>query len=95
MSATVYVLDTNIISSLRPGRNPGLFRHLAQHQDQTLCLCEPIIFEVERGFEHRQAPQQLAHFQEKVLPLFVVVPAQLVDWRVAAKLWSDARRRGR
>jgi predicted nucleic acid-binding protein len=27
--------------------------------------------------------------------LFVVAPVQLVDWRVAAKLWSDARRRGR
>jgi predicted nucleic acid-binding protein len=94
MSDTVYVIDTNIISALRPGRNPALFRRLVQHRDQTLCLCEPVIFEVERGYEHRQAERQLAHFRERLLPLFVVVPTQLADWRVAAKLWADARRRG-
>jgi predicted nucleic acid-binding protein len=95
MSDTVYVFDTNIISSLRPGKNPVLFRRLQQNKDQTLCLCEPIIFEVERGYEHRQAHQQLAHFREQLIPLFVVVPVQLADWRIAAKLWGDARRRGR
>ena len=44
---------------------------------------------------HSQAYQQLAHFRAYLIPLFAVVPAQLADWRVAAKLWSDARRRGR
>jgi predicted nucleic acid-binding protein len=95
MSDRVYLFDTNILSSLRPGKNPALFKRLQQNQDQTLCLCEPVIFEVERGYEHRQAHQQLAHFRAQIIPLFVVVPAQLADWRVAAKLWGDARRRGR
>lgn len=95
MSDTVYVFDTNIISSLRPDKNPTLFRRFEQNKDQTFCLCEPIIFEVERGYEHRQAYQQLAHFRAHLIPLFVIVPVQLVDWRVAAKLWSDARQRGR
>lgn len=95
MSDTVYVFDTNIISGLRPSKNPALFKRMQQNKDQTLCLCEPIIFEVERGYEHRQAHQQLARFRAQLTPLFVVVPAQLANWRVAAKLWSDARQRGR
>jgi predicted nucleic acid-binding protein len=95
VSDNVYVFDTNIISGLRPGKNPTLFKRLEQNKDQTLCLCEPIIFEVERGYEHRQAYQQLAYFRSQLIPLFVIIPVQLVDWRVAAKLWSDARGRGR
>jgi predicted nucleic acid-binding protein len=95
MNDTVYVFDTNIISNLQPGKNPTLFKRLRQNQDQMLCLCEPIIFEVERGYEHRQAHQKLAHFQTQLIPLFVVIPVQLADWRVAANLWSEARRRGR
>ena len=94
MSNAVYVFDTNILSSLRPGKNPALFKRLQQNQDQTLCLCEPVIFEVERGYENRQAYQQLAQFRTQFIPLFVVIPVQLADWRVAAKLWGDARRRG-
>ena len=89
------MFDTNIISSLRSGKNPALFKRLEENKDQILCLGEPIIFEVERGYEHRQAYQQLADFRAHLIPLFVVVPVQLADWRVAAKLWGDARRRGR
>ncbi len=95
MNNRVYVFDTNIISALRPRKNPGLFRRVIQHKDDILCLCEPVIFEVERGYEHKQALRQLKHFREELVPLFAVVPVTLVDWRVAAKLWGDARRRGR
>lgn len=45
-------------------------------------------------FEHKQAMQQLQHFRENLIPLFSVVSVQLADWRVAARLWGDARRRG-
>lgn len=95
MSDTVYVFDTNLISSLRPGKNPALFKRLRQNQDQTLCLCEPVIFEIECGYEYRQAYRQLDRFRAHLLPLFVVVPTQLVDWRVAAKLWSSVQQHGR
>lgn len=94
MPEKIYVLDTNIISALRPGRNPGLFRHVIQQKHHTLCLCEPVIFEIERGYEHRQASQQLVRFRHNLVPLFTVVSVRLEDWRVAAKLWGDARRRG-
>ena len=95
MSNAIYLFDTNIISNLRPGRNPQLLRRILKNQHQTLCLCEPVIFEVERGLEHRQAYKQLQHFQNELIPLFSVVSVTIADWRVAAKLWADARRRGR
>lgn len=79
MATGIFVFDTNIISSLRPGKNPTLFKRLNQYKDQILCLCEPVIFEVERGYEHRQAHQQLTHFRTYLIPLFVVVPVQLAD----------------
>lgn len=94
MADGVYVLDTNIISQLRPGQNPTLWAQMETHKDDTLCLCEPVIFEVERGYHHRQATRQLMTFREMLIPLFSVVTPRLLDWRVAAKLWGDARRRG-
>ncbi len=95
MNNVVYVLDTNILSNLRPGKNPQLKRRILQNRDQILCLCEPVIFEIERGFEHRSAYKQLKHFRENLIPLFSVISVVMADWRVAAKLWADARGRGR
>jgi predicted nucleic acid-binding protein len=95
MAKRVYVFDTNIVSALNPSKNPALYHRFQKHRDETLCLCEPIIFEVERGLEHTQSQQRLVEFRTNVIPLFVMLPVQLVDWRAAAKLWGDARRRGR
>lgn len=95
MTQKVYVLDTNTISALRQGKNPELWKKLKTHNQDMLCLCEPVIFEVERGFEHRNATKQIQVFREELVPLFIVVAPELVDWRVAAKLWGYARQRGR
>jgi predicted nucleic acid-binding protein len=95
MADRVYVLDTNIISQLRPERNPALWAQLEAHQSDTLCLCEPVIFEVERGYHHSRATRQLNTFRELLIPLFMIVTPRLADWQVAAKLWGDARRRGK
>ena len=94
MADRVYVLDTNIVSQLRPGRNPKLWAQMAGHRNDNLCLCEPVIFEVERGYHHSRATRQLRTFHEILIPQFIVVTPRLADWRVAAKLWGDARRRG-
>jgi predicted nucleic acid-binding protein len=94
MSDVVYVLDTNVVSSLRSVKHPTLIHRFQEHKDYVFCLCEPVIFEVERGYAHRQAYQQLTVFRVQFIPLFVVVPVQMADWRLAAVLWGDARRRG-
>ncbi|MBL8161904.1 MAG: type II toxin-antitoxin system VapC family toxin [Anaerolineae bacterium] len=95
MNSAVYLFDTNIISALRPDQNLALFNRIQENATQTLCLCEPVIFEVERGYEHRQAYQQLTHFRANLMPLFMVISVQLADWRVAAKIWGSERRQGR
>lgn len=94
MSRRVYVLDTTIISELRENHPSPVWSRLAQHGADVLCLCEPVIYEVERGFLHRQAPHKLAYFREQVMPLFEQVSLQFTDWQVASILWAETRRKG-
>jgi predicted nucleic acid-binding protein len=95
MSNRIYLLDTNIISGLRPNQNPHLWAQVATHKDDQVGVCEPIIFEVERGLLKRNATTQLRAFREQILPSFAVLTPTLLDWRAAAVLWADARTRGR
>lgn len=89
-----YILDTSIVSDLRPNRHSLVAQRLDDHQDTAILLSEPVIFEVERGFLYRQATHQLAYFQTQVLPRFSVVAVESNDWQLAARLWADTRRRG-
>ena len=92
----IYLLDTNVIADItNPVPNQTVLLHLRNHrQNNTICLCEPVIYEVERGWKHRRAEKKLQQFRQQVFPQFNIVPVQLVDWRAAAVLWADARRRG-
>lgn len=95
MSSRIYLLDTNIVSGLRPNQNPYLWAQIAAHQNDQVSVCEPVIFEVERGLLGRKALAQLRAFREQILPSFAVLTPTLLDWRAAAMLWADARQRGR
>jgi predicted nucleic acid-binding protein len=95
MAERIFVLDANIVSKLQPGRNQVLWDRVAAHQSDIMYLPEPVIFEVERGHSHRQATRQLRSFRELIIPLFPIIRPRLLDWRLAAELWGDARRRGR
>ena len=94
MANKTYVLDTNMVSGLRPNRNPHLWAQVNAHQGDRLCICEPVIFEVERGLHQRGASVQLKTFREQLLPMFAIPAPTLIDWRVAAQLWGNARSRG-
>jgi predicted nucleic acid-binding protein len=52
------------------------------------------VFEVERGLHQRGASAQLKTFREQLLPMFAISAPTLIDWRVAAQLWGNARGRG-
>lgn len=96
MTPKTFLLDTNIIADLsNPVPNPTVAGHLRNNSQQTICLCTPVIYEVERGWEYRQAQAKLHDFRQNIIPRFTLVPTQLTDWRIAARLWADARRRGR
>ena len=85
MANSVYVFDSNHISSLLRPRYKALLSRISNDETSTLVLCEPVIYEVEKGLLHKKAEQQFERFQD-MLPLFSVTPIQLVDWRVAAVL---------
>lgn len=95
MVSEIYVFDTNHISSLLRLRHQSLLTKIKQYQDNTLILSEPVIYEVEKGLLHKNATNQLEQSQQQIIPLFVVVPIQLADWRVASVLWSIARSNGK
>lgn len=95
MAELVYVFDTNIVSSLLYERQRPVLARIQRNQTDLLILCEPVIFEVERGLNYRQATQQLARFRNEIFPMFTIAPIQLTDWRVAAVLWATARRSGK
>jgi predicted nucleic acid-binding protein len=96
MPEVVHVFDTNIISRLTQVRHLDLLERIRADQTNVQVLCEPVIYEVEKGLHHKGAEKQLERFRNDVIPLFsVVVAVQLVDWRVASLLWANSRARGR
>jgi predicted nucleic acid-binding protein len=95
MAENVYVFDTNIVSSLLHERQRLLLTRIQQNQSDSLILCEPVIYEIERGLNHKQARYQLNRFRNEIFPLFTTIPIQLTDWRAAAVLWAYAKKRGR
>jgi tRNA(fMet)-specific endonuclease VapC len=94
MAKSVFIFDSNHISSLLRPRYKVLLNRISNDETNTLVLCEPVIYEVEKGLLHKNAEQQFERFQD-MLPLFTVMPIQLVDWRVAAVLWATARQNGK
>jgi predicted nucleic acid-binding protein len=96
MADRVYIFDTSIISRLIQSRHANIVKRIRTDQSSLHVLCEPVIYEVEKGLIYRGAEKQLDRFQQEVLPLFSpVIGIQLVDWRVASLLWANARARGR
>lgn len=79
MSPITYIFDTNIISELLRNPNSSIGTRIQKHEQDRLILCECVIYEIERGLEHRNAKNQLARFQREVIPNFQVMPIQLAD----------------
>ncbi|MDZ4672393.1 MAG: PIN domain-containing protein [Phototrophicales bacterium] len=90
-----YIFDTNIVSALLQMSNLGLLKQIQSHKRETLILCDPVIYEIERGLKHRQAHNMLARFHLDFVPLFELMPVRLEDWKLAGLLWSNARSQGK
>lgn len=95
MTADIFVFDTNHVSNLLRDKYKVLLKRIRDNTDNTLVLCTPVIYEVERGLLHKGASRQLERFREDIIPLFSVVTLQRVDWQVAAALWALTRRNGK
>lgn len=92
----IYVLDTNVISDLIAGQEmvSQNFSQVLLDAD-TICLCQPVLYEVRRGLFWRSNTAKLTIFTEKISPRLTKVAVTDADWVQAAELWASAVRRGK
>ena len=100
MNNTLYILDTNIISALLRLSdsqliNSPLLNRMRAYKQASLIVCECVIYEIERGLNHRHSERLLLRFHTKILPLFQVAPIIFADWKSASILWASARAKGK
>lgn len=93
---SVFVLDTNVISDIvAPQPNVNVLKHLSQHQQHTLCLCEAIDYEVRRGYIKVGASTRLRIYEERIRNQFQWVRLTEADWRQAAQFWATTVSQGK
>jgi predicted nucleic acid-binding protein len=93
---TVFVLDTNVISDIvRPTPNVAVVNQIEAHRGETLCLYEPVDYEVRRGYLKAGATARLLVYEERIRPQFQWVALVEADWRQAAQFWADAVQKGK
>jgi len=93
---TSYLLDTNAVSDLIANQS-SVIRHLAEHlaTDDQVGLCRPVHYEILRGLFWRGATSKIHTYTQRIIPLLTWIELTDLDWEEAARLWADARRRGR
>ena len=90
----IYVLDTNVLSdSLRS--HVTVRTQIRAHRTHSLCLCQPVDYEVRRGLLRKDAKTQLHLYETVIKPPFRWIPLVDDDWRQAARLWADAVSQGK
>lgn len=83
---SVYVMDTNVISDIAaPIPKPIVLANLAKHQQDTLCLCEAVDYEIRRGYFKTAATSKLRAYENKVKQQFQWVKITDDDWKRAAQ----------
>lgn len=93
---TVFVLDTNVISDIvAPTPNATVLARLAANRTHTLCLCEPVDYEIRRGYLKRNATTRLKIYESRIRPQFQWVAITSADWQKAAQFWAHTVGHGR
>ena len=91
-----YILDSNAASDYLKGFEPTTTRiKTALADGDSVYLCQPVTYELKRGFLAAGAPRQQQTFETvlapQLTPLFLTDP----DWQQAAQFWADARNAGK
>jgi predicted nucleic acid-binding protein len=92
----IYLVDTNIIADWLVNV-PSITLKVQQTLEQShiLGICQPVIYEVERGFRWRAQPRKEQIFREKILPRLNFFTLQDEDWMQAARFWGELTSKGR
>lgn len=95
MARLIYVLDTNVIGDYinnHPKVTQNLYQAVADNA--LLYLCEPVLYEVIRGFLKVNATRKRAIFDTQLRPLLISVPLMEVDWLQSALFWATTTNQG-
>lgn len=92
----IYVLDTNTISQWLHPQDQSIQPHVdqAMRAKQRLLLCQPVYYELMRGFLWRAVPRKLTFLHQVVITFLEFAQMQDADWLQAAKFWANARQQG-
>jgi predicted nucleic acid-binding protein len=92
----IYLLDSNTISDWITA-NTNVTANVEKRimQGDVLGICQPIIYEAERGFRWRPQARKEQVFREKLLPLLTTISVLDADWLLAAQFWADTVSRGK
>jgi tRNA(fMet)-specific endonuclease VapC len=94
MARLIFIFDTNAISDLIQ-RNMTVAAHVRMNQQQVMCLCTPVHFEIRRGLLYTNAARKMQVYETEIRPLFQWLRLQDEDWEQAAKFWAETRRIGK
>jgi predicted nucleic acid-binding protein len=85
MAGVTYLLDTNAVSDLLK-RHPIVHTRLQAgfRNSDTVCICQPVYYEVLRGLLRGGATTKLAMLRRDFLPFFRWTPLTDDDWMQAA-----------
>jgi predicted nucleic acid-binding protein len=93
---TIYVIDTNVVSDIAaPSPNASVLAHLARHQQDVLCLCEAVDYEIRRGYLKSGATSRLKVYDDIVKRQFQWVAVEEDDWKQAARFWAEMANAGK
>jgi len=91
----IYLFDTNAITDLLRA-HPEMVERVREHQDaHTLCLCQPIDYEIQRGLRWRAAEAQYRRYLNDIRPRFQWVSLADADWLLAGEFWAKTRSQGK
>jgi predicted nucleic acid-binding protein len=95
MAGLIFLFDTNAISDLIE-QNTTLADHIRSLQlSAQMILCSPVHYEVKRGLLYTGAQRKSQIYEQEIRPRFHWISLEDVDLELAARYWSDARRRGK
>jgi tRNA(fMet)-specific endonuclease VapC len=90
----IYLLDTNIISSLlRRERFVEQRIEKALAANATIVLSPVAFYETKRGLLKRDAKKHMAFF-ERLIPKLAWCDIERADWEEAARLWAEREKSG-
>ncbi len=93
---TNFVLDTNVISDLvNPRPRVEVLENLQLHEPDILYLCEPVDYEIRRGFIRRGATTRLKVYEQGIKKELIWIRLEEIDWLQAAQLWAQAVNAGK